>query len=224
MSVGKNIKRLRKRAGLIQKELAQICNVVSHTVLYWEKDKQAPTYSHIKKLCEIFKVTEAELFGGIPPETLTDAQNIKIVGTVRADGLVSEKKPTQVQQEDLPTSINIESCEACVVKGSSMFPLAKENDVVVYCTREEEIKDGDLVLVKLKNDGKFFKRYHPLTAEDYLHFTKGMRTLVSKRDRKGETLNSIMLYSINPKLDYKPIICTREEVEYIYKVKAVYFK
>lgn len=94
--------------------------------------------------------------------------------------------------------IDFKGCKGLRINGNSMAPLAYHNQRVIY-SEEEEIHDGDLVFIKLKKRGEFFKRYH--------------------KDAKN---GIITLISINI-ASHAPIVAKREEVEFMFKVVGVKF-
>ena len=67
-----NIKNFRKALKITQEELASYVGIHENTIRLWEKNVNEPRSSDIKKLCEIFNCTEAELFND------TDNDQIKI--------------------------------------------------------------------------------------------------------------------------------------------------
>lgn len=60
---GEKIKELRKAKGLTQKMLAEQIGQAQSTIFYWEQNKQEPTISSLKKLCDIFDVSADYLLG-----------------------------------------------------------------------------------------------------------------------------------------------------------------
>ncbi len=60
---GEKIKELRKEKGLTQKMLAEKIGQAQSTIFYWEQNKQEPTISSLKKLCEVFEVSADYLLG-----------------------------------------------------------------------------------------------------------------------------------------------------------------
>ena len=56
-TLGDKIRRLRKKDGLSQEELAFRVGVTRQTVSLWESDNLAPKSDKLKLLCEIFKVS-----------------------------------------------------------------------------------------------------------------------------------------------------------------------
>jgi len=67
MTIGEQIKELRKQKGWSQKELTVKLQLRSQgTVSSWETNVSEPNRKQRKNLCEIFGVTEGELFGEKP--------------------------------------------------------------------------------------------------------------------------------------------------------------
>ena len=58
------IKHFRDRAGLTQLELAKYTDVSIDSIRRWESGLREPRATGIKKLCEVLKVSEAELLNG----------------------------------------------------------------------------------------------------------------------------------------------------------------
>lgn len=81
MDIRNRIKELRESKGLIQKEFARKINVSVQTVSAWEIGLRTPNAIQRRKLCGIFNISEAELFGGplsskgINPEVLSALQD-----------------------------------------------------------------------------------------------------------------------------------------------------
>ena len=60
-SFAKRLKRIRKRAGITQEQLADEISLSIMTVRRWEWGERTPRMQEIKKLCEVLHVSEAEL-------------------------------------------------------------------------------------------------------------------------------------------------------------------
>ena len=63
MNIGQRIRFLRNKHRWNQKELAVKINVVPGAVCNWEKGKNGPNPAQRQKLCEVFKINEADLYG-----------------------------------------------------------------------------------------------------------------------------------------------------------------
>ena len=60
---GEKLKDLRKERGWTQKKLAVLLGQAQSTIFYWEQNRQEPTISSLKKLCEVFDVSADYLLG-----------------------------------------------------------------------------------------------------------------------------------------------------------------
>lgn len=63
MSIGKNIKNLRKEKGLTQAELGKRLNVTQQMIGQYENDKNSPQMDTLKKIATALEVEVADLMG-----------------------------------------------------------------------------------------------------------------------------------------------------------------
>ena len=63
MSIGKNIKRLRKDAGLSQEQLGKMIGKTRSAVSLYESDSIVPRMGVIEDLAQIFRVSKSEIIG-----------------------------------------------------------------------------------------------------------------------------------------------------------------
>lgn len=63
MSIGKNIKKIRKERGLTQVELGKKLNVTQQMIGQYENDKNSPQMDTIKKIANALEVKVADLMG-----------------------------------------------------------------------------------------------------------------------------------------------------------------
>ena len=63
VSIGKNIKRLRRETGLTQAELASLVGVTCQAVSKWETKANSPDIALIPKIARVLGVSIDELFG-----------------------------------------------------------------------------------------------------------------------------------------------------------------
>jgi len=61
MTIGEKIKLLRKRTGMTQAELAEKLAVTTRAVIYFEKNQRHPSDEIIKRLAEIYEISEEVL-------------------------------------------------------------------------------------------------------------------------------------------------------------------
>ena len=65
MTLGENIKNLRKISGLNQKQFAQKMQTTQQRVSEWECDKIEPSLYNVVKMLKIFNVTFEDLIDGV---------------------------------------------------------------------------------------------------------------------------------------------------------------
>lgn len=73
MDFGKNLRTLRRRAGLKQKDLSETFGVALSTVAMWETGKRQPDLDMVKRISDFFEVSADELISdgyepGVPAE------------------------------------------------------------------------------------------------------------------------------------------------------------
>lgn len=66
MNIGSNIKRLRKRYDMEQKDLAHLLHVSNRTISSWETNRTEPKMDMIDKMCEIFKCRKSDFLESTP--------------------------------------------------------------------------------------------------------------------------------------------------------------
>ena len=63
MSIGTNIKRIRREKGITQEKLAELLGLTPSAVSQWETDRVLPDITQLPMLCSIFDVTSDEILG-----------------------------------------------------------------------------------------------------------------------------------------------------------------
>lgn len=66
MTIGENIRRIRKERGLTQKELGELLNMTQAAIGQFENDKTSPKTETIEKIASALSVTPADLMKGNP--------------------------------------------------------------------------------------------------------------------------------------------------------------
>ncbi len=61
--LSERLKELRAEKGITQKQLSDAIGNAQSAIYYWESDKQEPSVSALKKLCEYFNVSADYLLG-----------------------------------------------------------------------------------------------------------------------------------------------------------------
>ena len=97
-SFGQRLRRLRKKAGLTQVELAYLVGVHETTIRFWEADKYSTTTENVKRLAEALGVPQAELLEGSPLPLDHWVLTVRIVDDIKEEVIDLGKriKPTAV--------------------------------------------------------------------------------------------------------------------------------
>lgn len=95
-------------------------------------------------------------------------------------------------------NITFENCKAVRVSGNSMSPVAMHGQKILY-SETEQVSDGDLVFVKLKDGSQLLKKYH-----------------------KNKEHGLVVLHSVNNHGN-KPILKKEKQIVFMYRVVGVRF-
>lgn len=178
-----NIKELRKRAHLSQFELAELCGVHQTAVSQWEQGRTNPDTDMLVALTQIFHTSISTILGLDLPD---DPAMIPVKGFVQAGTM------TFIEDEDICefAAISPELARrgdycALRVRGSSMYPM---------------FQDGDIVIIRLQN-----------TAEDndIVVALEGGESATLKRLKVQK--NGILLMAENP--EYDSLFYTAEQIQ-----------
>lgn len=153
MSLSKRIKELREAQGWLQKELAHKINVSPEAVSCWESGKRSPAPIQRTRLCEVFEISEAELFGAStvnePPPVYgaTQIQHIPLLSWETANGITAKTSLKMLSTEGfITTPLNEKGVFALKIQDQSTQPEFTTGDIVVI-RLVIQAEHGDYVLV-----------------------------------------------------------------------------
>lgn len=189
MSVGENIKRLRREKNITQQQLAECLGISSRAVSQWECGRTAPDISQIPALCHVFGVTS---------DTLLDIDIEKNEETIRV--ILHEA-------EEVGNQGNFEKRTEILREANRRFPrsylvMHRLADALVneYCRKR--IKDYSEVIALCKRildectDSTL--RYEAIdtlaTAYGYAGKTEEMRALAAEMPRVHFSYEDFMMY------------------------------
>ena len=203
MHIGQYIKRIRESQGgkgyWSKLQVAKRAGISDSYLSEIESGKRKhPSPQILKKLASALKVPEEELLkvaGYLPESYDIEPHQVPVVH----EAMASDELAYEVVPLDKREYISFKDCKAVKVTSDSMAPIAYRGQKIIY-SETEPIHDGDLVFVKLKNAGPFFKQYF--------------------RNRHNKM---IVLQSINPTVPYEPLVVKEKDIEWCYKVVGVRF-
>ena len=93
MSIGNNIKNLRLKYSLSQKELAEIAGVSDKTVSAWEQNRIIPRMGPIQRMADHFGIKKSDIIEPFPISLSFDTERI-----VKNDSMLSDNEKRMVQK------------------------------------------------------------------------------------------------------------------------------
>ena len=103
-NIAKNIARYRKMNGYTQKDLAQLVGTKNSTVSNWEQGANSPDIEMIFKLCQLFKISVAEMYGC---DTVHNEGSLTVSGIER-DIILAYRKADDIGKAMVLRSLGIE--------------------------------------------------------------------------------------------------------------------
>lgn len=167
MLIGKNIRYLRVKARMTQRELADVLGYKSATTVQkWEIGENEPPPKTLGKLakmfhCDVSKMMYEDLEETDANETIpvqSDSVRIKVYGTIPA-GIPCEAIQNIDGFEDIPRDWTAGGWEyfGLKVKGDSMFPKYQNGDVII-ARKQSDFESGQDCIVYVNGYDATLKR------------------------------------------------------------------
>lgn len=194
MEIGKNLRRLRSRAGLTQQEIADKLDVSRVAIGQWESEKSMPRKANLEQLADLFGTTVADLMG-------EDAAETAISGTSRMVPLLGFAHMGEPCDEvEVPASIADAHPRGFMVhaQGGCMdnrFP----HDALLLVDPDMEPVNGQPVLAETADYGAVVRNY-----------TRGRSTVMLTADSHSGEYDDILA---GP--DDEPVVCKGRVVWYM---------
>lgn len=132
LNVGRRLRYLRRRQGLTQKELAQVCDLSANAVGLIERGESSPSVSTLGRLALALEVPIAELF--------TETEEQTVVLTKKSQRVQAHRD--QIQMENLAEGLSDQCMEPFLVTlqpgaGTGADPVAHLGEEFVFCLEGE---------------------------------------------------------------------------------------
>jgi len=141
------LKRIREQKGISQKVLADKIGVAQSTVGMWENGKNKPEYGTLLRIAEYFDINVDYLVNGnqiIQPES--GMIKIPVIGQISA-GIPIEAVEDILGYEEMTQEMAATGdFFALLIKGDSMEPRIKQNDILIV-RRQSDVDSGDIAVV-----------------------------------------------------------------------------
>lgn len=140
-----------------QNDLAKLLYVNQTAVSQWERGATTPSPQLLLKLCQLYNVSADYLLGRDETPPFTGGTWIPVLGDVAA-GIPIEAVENVLDYEEISASMAATGdFFGLRIKGSSMEPRIRENDVVIV-RKQEDADTGDTAVVLVNGDSATVKR------------------------------------------------------------------
>lgn len=144
-----NLKKMRKKAGLTQAQLAEKIDVSQRYIATLESGKQSLNLKRVKQLAEVLDCTEAEVLGyevsGAPVPVISWVSAGMFVECSSISGF--KQQPDDTILFDGPAKGKF----ALIVQGNSMNLKAPEGSIIIVDTLDNDLIDGKLYVFSNPN-------------------------------------------------------------------------
>lgn len=156
------LKKLRKDRGWTQDRLAKMMNVAKSTISMYESGRRKPDFETRELLADIFNVDIKRFSDSNDSyfESESKKRNlVPVLGYVRA-GLPIEAIENIIDYEEISTEMALQGEHfALKIKGDSMEPRMREDDVVII-RKQETVENGEIAVVLVNGNDATVKKFY----------------------------------------------------------------
>lgn len=195
MEIGKNLRRLRSRAGLTQQEIADKLDVSRVAIGQWESEKSMPRKANLEQLAELFDTTVADLMGETPePVRPNGAQYVTLPVLVagHAGEFTDEVEVPASIADAHPRGFMVHAQGGCM---DNRFP----HDALLLVDPDMEPVNGQPVLAETSDYGAVVRNY-----------TRGRSTVMLTADSHSGEYDDILAGPGD-----EPVVCKGRVVWYM---------
>ncbi|MEH7219655.1 LexA family protein [Bacillus toyonensis] len=169
MSIGKNIKKLRDKHNLNQKEMGEIAGVSDKAVSTWEKGLKEPRMGAIQKIADHFGILKSDIIEDqdakvthIRPNQAEIKNNCKAVPLLGAIAAGTPLEMVAVEEwVNVPVEITDNHPHAFLLRviGDSMNKVIPPN-MLALIDPDVEVKNGDIAAIAVNGFDATLKRFY----------------------------------------------------------------
>lgn len=153
----KNLKTLRRNAGISQKEFAEKLDFAQNTVSQWETGKRDADTETLQRVADFFKVSVDVLLGRGEGGEAGGGVKIPVLGKVQA-GIPIDAIQEILDYEEISSDMaGHGEYFALQIRGRSMEPEMREGDVVII-RRQPEVESGEIAIVLVNGNDATVKK------------------------------------------------------------------
>lgn len=146
MGLSDNIRRIREERRMTQAELAKLLGVSNKAISTWEHGSREPNMGMIQKMADVWGVKKSFLIDGPSNDPKPIVEKIPILGRVVAgiplEAIENIEGWEEIDRRKFPSG----TFYGLRIKGNSMEPALKENDIVIV-KKTEDVDSGSVAIV-----------------------------------------------------------------------------
>ena len=168
-----NIRYYRKKAGLTQKQLAELLGVKNTAVSNWENGQNSIDTEILFRVCEVFGITLNDIYG-VPSATVSQKEieldlyeklGLKTVSTQRLPilGNVACGEPIFAEETFegyVTVGANIKADFCLRAQGNSMVNARIHDGDIVFVRKQDMVDDGEIAVVLVENEATIKRVYY----------------------------------------------------------------
>lgn len=179
MTFGERLRLLRKKSGLSQRALGELCGISKSSINMYERGEREPGFAALQNFCSVLNTDLSYLLEG-----KEEKKPLPLLGEIACGA------PLFTNQEYAPTE-GPEADFCLIARGDSMIGARIADGDLVFIKRQDTVADGEIAAVIIE-DSATLKRVYYSPAENRL-------TLVAENPRyaplvfSGEALEQVRI-------------------------------
>lgn len=161
-----NLKKYRNKAGLTQRQLADVVGVKHNTISDWESGRTSPDTDDIVLLCETLMISADALLGTVHDYSLDAINNIVPIKTKKIPmlGTIAAGEPIYADEDFeyyVECGIDIRADFALKICGDSMINIRINDGDIVFIQKQPTVNQGEVAAVLIDDEAtlKRFRQY-----------------------------------------------------------------
>lgn len=153
------IRHYREFNGFTQIELAQMLDVTQNTISAWERNTRVPSDPKRKKLCEVFSITEPELFGAKTILQQSQHGAIPVLSWKCANRFYDLTVLDENVEEYISSTVSAPRAFAMRVESDDFEPEFRSGDSITVNPDIPLYNDDYVILADTESDSAMIMRY-----------------------------------------------------------------
>ena len=153
------IRHYRECNGFTQIELAQMLDVTQNTISAWERNTRVPSDPKRKKLCEVFSITEPELFGADAAPQVNQHGILPVLSWKCANRFHDLTVLDETSEEYVSSTVSAPRAFSMRIESDDFEPEFRQGDSITVNPDISLYNDDFVILADAQSDSAILMRY-----------------------------------------------------------------